>query len=258
MLIGVDFAMNNNQEGLKLLIVDSDDQFSELAGHHLSSFPDVRLLGRERSGRAALRRIRADLPDAVLFDLILPELDGISLLRGVMDMPSPPAMICCTRFYSDVALEAARTYGASYLLYKPVELSALHPAITACTQMHRSVRRVNRASMEAGTGEALQFAHIRNHLVSLGIPSKLIGCGYLAEGVRMAAADVSLMRNLSKGLYLEIARSMNTTPSRVERCIRNAIYVAYQSGSFEGKLLTCPSNKEFINYVLRSMEPRSL
>ena len=244
----------NSAEKLKLLIVDSDDQFAELAGHYLSSFSDLRILGREKNGRDALHRIRADLPDAVLFDLILPELDGISLLRGVMDLPSPPAMICCTRFYSDVVLEAVRTYGASYLLFKSVELKALHPIISACTRMHRSVRRVNRAALESDPGGSLQFARIRNHLVSLGIPSKLIGCGYLAEGVRLAASDISLTRNLSKGLYLEISRSMNTTPSRVERCIRNAISVAYQSGSLEGKLLTCPSNKEFINYVLRSME----
>ena len=248
----------NSTEKIRLLIVDTDDQFSELAGHHLSSYPDMEILGRERSGRSALHRIRADLPDAVLFDLILPELDGITLLRSVMDLPSPPAMICCTRFYSDVALEAARTYGASYLLYKPVELKTLHLSISACTKLHRSVRRINRTALDADAGSERQFSRIRNHLVSLGIPSKLIGCGYLAEGVRLAASDVTLTRNLSKGLYLEISRSMNTTPSRVERCIRNAISVAYQSGGFEGKLLGCPSNKEFIHYVLRSMELQSL
>ena len=244
----------SNAEKIKLIIADADDSFSELAGHYLSNLPDMEILGRERSGRAALHRIRSELPDAVLFDLILPELDGISLLRAVMDMPSPPAMICCTRFSSDVALEAARTYGACYLLYKPVELKVLYPAISACTHLHRSIRRINRAALESDSGAGQQFARIRNHLVALGIPSKLIGCGYLAEGVRLAASDVSLTRNLSKGLYLEISRSMNTTPSRVERCIRNAISVAYQSGNFEGKLLTCPSNKEFINYVLRTME----
>ena len=244
----------NGTEKLKLLIVDSDDQFSELAGHYLSNFPDMHILGRARNGRDALHQIRTELPDAVLFDLILPELDGISLLRAVMDLPSPPAMICCTRFYSDVALEAVRTYGASYILFKSVELKALHPIISTCTQLHRSVRRMNRAALKSVADGHLQYARIRNHLVSLGISSKLIGCGYLAEAVRLAASDVSLTRNLSKGLYLEIARSMNTTPARVERCIRNAIAVAYQSGSFEGRLLSCPSNKEFINYVLRSMD----
>lgn len=242
-------------EKIRLLIVDSDEQFSALAGHYLSGFPDVELLGRERSGLEARRRIHAELPDAVLFDLILPELDGISLLRDAMDMPSPPAMICCTRFYSEVALEAVRTYGASYLLFKSVELRALYRAIVACTQLHRSIRKNSHAAGAADDG--LQLARIRNHLVSIGIPSKLIGCGYLAEGVRLAAADISLTRNLSKGLYLTIARNMNTTPARVERCIRSAISAAYQSGGLDGQMLSCPSNKEFINYVLRTMDTRT-
>ena len=241
-------------EKLKLLIVDADEHFSALVGHYLSNFPDLELLGQVSSGREALRRMRAERPDAVLFDLVLPELDGISLLRRAMELPSPPAMICCTRFYSDVAQEAARTYGASYLLFKPVELKTLHPAISACAKLHRSVRQTNRSAMEADSDSGVHYAHIRNQLVSLGIPSKLVGCGYLAEAVRLAASDISLTRNLSKGLYLEIARSMNTTPARVERCIRNAISVAHQSGSFEGRLLSCPSNKEFINYVLRGMD----
>ena len=245
-------------EKLKLLIADADERFSELAGHYLSNFPDLELLGRVCSGRDALKRMRAERPDAVLFDLVLPELDGITLLRRAMELPFPPAMICCTRFYSDVALEAARTYGASYLLFKPVELKTLHPAISACTQLHRSVHRANFAALEADPGGDVQYARIRNRLVALGIPSKLIGCGYLAEAVRLASSDITLTRNLSKGLYLEISRSMNTTPARVERCIRNAISVAHQSGGFEGRLLSCPSNKEFINYVLRSMEIETL
>ena len=245
-------------EKMKILIADSDVQFSERTGHYLSNFPDTEVLGWVRSGRDALRRIRTEPPDVLLFDLILPELDGIALMRSVMDLPSPPAMICCTRFYSDVAQEAARIYGACHLLFKPVELRTLHPTITACAQLYRSVRRSNRAAMDADPDAGAQFSQIRNHLVALGIPSKLIGCGYLAEAVRLASSDISLTRNLSKGLYLEISRSMNTSPSRVERCIRNAISVAYQSGSFEGKLLTCPSNKEFINYALRSMDLKTL
>ncbi len=241
-------------EKLKVFIADSDDHFSELAGHTLLRFPDMEILGRERSGRDALRRIRAERPDAVLFDLILPELDGLSLLRGAMEQPSPPAMICCTRFYSDVALEAARTYGACYLLFKPVDMQALHPAVVDCTRMHRKLRRFDHLAQEDDAFGDQQLAHIHNQLVSLGVPSKLIGCGYLTEGVRLAASDFSLMRNLSKGLYLEISRSMNTTPARVERCIRNAISAAYQSGRLEGRMLACPSNKEFINYVLRTLD----
>lgn len=241
-------------EKIKLLIVDTDTRFVDQVCRFLKNFPDIQVSGCEQNGQDALRIIRNTHPDAVLFDLLLPGLDGISLLRNVSDMHNAPAMICCTRFYSDVALEAMRTFGASYLLFKPVELHALHPAIVSCAELHRKMRRLS----PAVHGEQLDYTHhsvhIRNYIVSLGVPSKLIGCSYLAEAVRLAREDASLTRNLSKGLYLEISRSMNTTPSRIERCIRNAISIAFQSGGLDGKMINCPSNKEFINYILRTID----
>ena len=62
------------------------------------------------------------------------------------------------------------------------------------------------------------------------------------------------MRTLSKGLYLEIAQSMNSTPVRIERSIRTAISAAYNSGALRYKMPSCPSNKEFIDCVLRDLQ----
>jgi len=208
----------------------------------------------EVNGQDALRRIRNLQPHAVLFDLILPGLDGISLLRSVCGIKNSPAMICCTRFYSDVALEAMRSYGAAYLLFKPVELQALRPAIVSCVELYQKMRRQAHEMEDEVNDTTLKSAYIRNYIVSMGISSKLIGCSYLTEAIRLARRDITLTRNLSKGLYLEIARNMNSTPSRIERCIRNAISLAHQSGAFVGKMNSCPSNKEFINFVLRSID----
>ena len=206
-------------EKIKLLIVDMDAAFAELVKSFMKNFPDIELIGCEQNGQDGLRVIRSAHPDAVLFDLVLPGIDGISLLRSVNEMRRPPVMICCTRFYSDVAMEAMRTFGAAYLLYKPIELQALHPAIVSCTQLHRRMRAsLPRIPDEDDSGKS--HAHIRNYIVSLGIPSKLIGCSYLTEAVRLGRMDVTLTRNLSKGLYLEIARSMNTTPVMVNRDTR--------------------------------------
>lgn len=238
---------------IKLLIIDSDTHFVELVCRFLKNSPDIEIVGFDENGKDGLHSIRNLHPDAVLFDLVLPGIDGISILHRVNELSSPPVMICCTQFYSDIAVEAMRAYGASYLLYKPIELHTLHPAIVSCTRLHKRMMRMNRGfdGSETASGKT---AYIRNHLVALGIPSKLIGCSYLTEAIRLAKTDISLTRNLSRGLYLEISRNMNTTPSRIERCIRNAISIAFQSGGLDSKLVTCPSNKEFINYVLRNIE----
>ena len=235
-------------EKIRILIADSDEKFTQQVSQYLQSFADVELIGVETSGQTALRTLRGNRIDLLLFDLILPELDGISLLRSVNDLPAPPATLCCTRFFSEVALEAARNYGTSYLIYKPVDLTTLHPAIVDCARTYKSIC----ALKAPDRGDLNLDAEIRNYLVSLGIPSKLIGCTYLAEAIRLAREDVSLTRNLSRGVYLEISRSMHTTPERIERCIRSAISAAYQSGGLDARMSTCPSNKEFINFALRN------
>lgn len=241
-------------EKIKLLFADPDACFMDAARHFMKNYTDIQVVGCEQNGLDALRAIRSHHPDAVLFDLVLPGMDGLALLRSVSELHNPPAMICLSRFYSDVALEALRTFGAAYVMYKPVELQALHPAIVSCAQMHRRMRSALHSLVSDGENAGISSAHIRNYIVSLGIPSKLIGCSYLTEAVRLARADITLVRNLSKGLYLEISRSMSTTPTRIERCMRNAISAAYQSGAMDGRMVSCPSNKEFINYVLRTID----
>ena len=239
---------------VRILIADSDAQFTQRVTAHLQSFPDIELIGVEATGQDALRRLRSARVDLLLFDLILPGLDGISLLRCANELRNPPATLCCTRFYSDVAMEAARNYGASYVIFKPLDLTSLHASIITCAQTHKNISELRRRSISDAADNTMLGAQIRNFIVSLGVPSKLIGCGYLAEAVRLAREDVSLTRNLSRGIYLEISRSMNTTPTRIERCIRNAISMAYQTGGLDTRLSACPSNKEFINYILRNLD----
>ena len=241
-------------EKIRLLIVDPDSKFADFARRFLENLPDIEIVGVESNGQEAFRCIRSLHPDAVLFDAVLPGMDGIALLRNVNELQGPPAMICCTRFYSDVTVEAMRTYGAAYIMFKPVELQALYPAISSCTKLHRKMRSLNKNLGMIGKNDHGSIIRIRNDIVSLGVPSKLIGCSYLTEAVRLAKEDISLTRNLSKGLYLEISRSMNSSPVRIERCIRNAISAAYYNGSLAEKMPSCPTNKEFINYLVRTID----
>lgn len=239
---------------IKLLIVDQDTRFAELSQRFLQSFTDINVIGMDTNGQDGLKSVRNMHPDAVLFDLVLPGMDGITFLQSVNALPNPPAMICCTRFYSDVALEGLRIFGAAYVMFKPMELQALHPAIVSCTQMHRKMRKLHNDIASPDHANKQDAVRIHNYIVSLGVPAKLIGCSYLTEAVRLATTDLNLTRNLSKGLYLEISRNMNTSPARIERCMRNAISAAYHNGGLIGKMVSCPSNKEFINYLLRTID----
>ena len=236
---------------IKLIVADTDAEFTKRFKNAMEGHGDIDLLGIFEDGALAYEKIQKLKPDAVVFDLVLPGLDGISLLREIARMKRPPMAICCSQFYSPVALEITRNCGASYFIYKPADFKCMYDTIKGCYISFAQMRSMRLNDQQESRPDGLE---IHNYLVSLGIPSRLIGCSYLAEAVRLALKDISLTQNLSKGLYLEIARTMNTTPVCIERCIRNAIGTAYQSGKLGDRMMTCPSNKEFINYVLRTME----
>jgi len=66
---------------IRVLIVDDSATARRLISQALSAQPDMVVMGFAENGRAALEQVSADLPDAVVLDLEMPEMDGITALR---------------------------------------------------------------------------------------------------------------------------------------------------------------------------------
>ena len=70
-------------------------------------------------------------------------------------------------------------------------------------------------------------AGVRRILLDLGVPERILGHGYLVTAICAAVRKPELLRAIYKGLYTLVAEAYNTTPSRVERAIRQAIEAAW-------------------------------
>ncbi len=81
----------------------------------------------------------------------------------------------------------------------------------------------------------------------VGVPVSLLGYHYLKYAVEMIVEDISLINSITKIVYPKIAKRFNTTDSRVERAIRNAIETGWSRGNqnIQNKLFgyTIDSNK---------------
>jgi len=73
--------------------------------------------------------------------------------------------------------------------------------------------------------------HIAVMLRLIGIKPNVRGWRYIITAVELAAADEELVHAVEKELYPAVAAKHETTPSRVERCIRSAIEYAWTNGS---------------------------
>lgn len=74
---------------------------------------------------------------------------------------------------------------------------------------------------------------LRDMLLELGTPDHLIGYEYLVKAILMAAEDRKWIDNITFGLYPQLAFIFNSTPSRIERAIRNAIEKTWDRGDYD-------------------------
>lgn len=240
-----------------LYIADMDVRFTSSVRSAVAGHPGIAVVGCADDGRKALEGIRRLMPDVLLTDLSLPGLDGIALLRETRRLQKPPAVIVCTRFYSDASIECSCRFGASFFLCKPVETATLPGLILECARNGICAAPQTATEPSEDALRARRAMVARALLSSLGMPARLTGSACVIETVMDLQGDRLLFRNLSKGLYARLAERMNSTVSRVERALRCAIAVAYERGTLSRHFPARPSNRQFLEFVLREVETAS-
>jgi DNA-binding response OmpR family regulator len=76
-------------------------------------------------GSTALERLDAEKPDLVLLDLMLPVMDGWTVLAEMRSRPNPPPVIICSAARSARDVELAEERGAEAVLLKPLDMDQL-------------------------------------------------------------------------------------------------------------------------------------
>lgn len=108
--------------GPRVLIVDDEAAMRVLleyslrqAGFSVRSVPD---------GRAALDAVRSWAPEAILLDVMLPEIDGVTLLPAVRRLTEVPIIMLSARNETSVKVDGL-SRGADDYVAKPFELEEL-------------------------------------------------------------------------------------------------------------------------------------
>jgi two-component system response regulator AtoC len=98
---------------------------------HLGTLLENYLTGRgfqvtsRRDGRAALEAMKAEAYDVALLDIVMPELDGLEVLRQVREEPSPPEVIIITGNGTIETAISAMKLGAYDYLSKPYRMAEI-------------------------------------------------------------------------------------------------------------------------------------
>lgn len=119
----------NNQEMIKLLIADDEQEFAStlVARLELRNFK----VSMVTSGIDALEALEKDLPDVMLLDLKMPDLDGLEVLARLRVKYPKLQVIILTGHGSFEAGKEGMELGAYDYIMKPVDLSRLIEIVQA-------------------------------------------------------------------------------------------------------------------------------
>lgn len=98
-----------------ILVVDDSAIDRKLVGGMLSKEPGLKIAYAEH-GVAALAHMALTLPDLVLTDLIMPEMDGLELVATVRSKyPQVPTVLMTSKGSEEIAVQALKRGAASYV-----------------------------------------------------------------------------------------------------------------------------------------------
>jgi DNA-binding NarL/FixJ family response regulator len=114
-------------------ILLADDQELMRMGFRMviDSQDDLEVVGEVTNGREALAATGRLVPDVILMDVRMPEMDGVEATRRIAASDSPARVIILTTFDLDEYVYAALRAGASGFLLKDAQPASLLSAIRA-------------------------------------------------------------------------------------------------------------------------------
>ena len=132
-------------EPIQVLLVDDHAVVRRGLSAFLSTYSDITVVGEASSGAEGIELASRLLPDVVLMDLLMPEMDGIEATRRIRAAVPSAQVIVLTSYSEDERIFPAIKAGAlSYLLkdVKPDDLvraikaarrgeATLHPSVAA-------------------------------------------------------------------------------------------------------------------------------
>ena len=255
-------------EHLSVAIADDNQKILDMLGNIISTDKDLDLVGKAKNGEEMCQIIRERQPDVVLLDLIMPKMDGLTVMEQMNRSQAAdkrPYFIVVTAVGQERITEDAFNKGANYYIMKPFNNDMLLDRIKS---VRRTTARNNEKKEEESPAPGVRQGSLENRVTNMlheiGIPAHIKGYHYLRDAIIMAVNDMDVLNAITKILYPTVAKKYQTTSSRVERAIRHAIEVAWSRGKLDtldelfGYTVSTgkgkPTNSEFIALIADTIQ----
>lgn len=116
---------------IRVMLVDDHTMVRRGLATFLKAFDDLELVGEAADGEAAIQLCARILPDVVLMDLVMPDVDGVTVTRAIRQRFPMVQVIALTSFKDEKLVQNTLQAGAIGYLLKDVSADQLAQAIRA-------------------------------------------------------------------------------------------------------------------------------
>ena len=244
---------------IKVLVVDNTE-FKQNLTDEIAKHEGLKLLGACSDGEEALNMVQNLKPDVLVFDIVLPKVDGFMLIEKLKSTMGSncPKLVAVSALAHEGFISKAQSMGVGFYVNKPCNAESVIGRIKDVVMLNISAN----AFAEKNKSRIID-EKISNIFITVGIPAHIKGYQFLREAIKMAIDTPEIINSITKKLYPAIAEKFDTSASKVERAIRHAIEVAWNRGKIENinsifglKVYTSnekPTNGEFIALVADKM-----
>ena len=205
-----------------VLIADGDFVFAKQLSRALEESGKFQVVDIALNGKLAVRMVEERHPDVLVMDILLPELDGLSVLEKISSAAPVPIIIATSVFLSNYVAVAAMDLGVRQLIKKPCDVGSIVASVArACRILPRSGIGYDRRSL------------IANTLHDVGIPANIKGYSYLIDALELAIANPKATFSMTQSIYVPISKQYGIKPEQVSRAIKRAIDIAWDRGDLD-------------------------
>ncbi|HET6446129.1 MAG TPA: response regulator transcription factor [candidate division Zixibacteria bacterium] len=121
-------------EAVTVVIVDDHQVVRKGLRAYLDAVPHIDVVGEAESGEAAVRLADEYVPDVVLMDLLMPDMDGVEATRQIRKISPRTQVVVLTSYHQDEHIFPALQAGAISYVLKDIKMDALATVIRQSAQ----------------------------------------------------------------------------------------------------------------------------
>ena len=177
-------------EKLNVAIADDNEKMLDLLGNLINEDQELELVGHASNGAEIYDIIKEKEPDVVLLDIIMPKVDGLTVMERVgkdANLKKHPAFIVVSAVGQEQITEDAFSLGANYYILKPFDNDMLLSRIKHIRQekdgRKKDLRKVNAYENSTSYYERNLEADVTNIIHEIGVPAHIKGYQYLRDAI---------------------------------------------------------------------------